>query len=348
MPKRTKVLIVKIAAIGDVALALPMIAALKSELTDCEISWMVGATAAPLIRSVSGIEHIIEIDDRRLLGPNKVLRIWELLLVWKKTLLKEYDLVLMAHSSRLFSLLALAVRFKQYRSFSGSNMRPGYLLGRHRIAENIRLARGHDDFKLKTFGFPKLLLEQNPINLGPRPEGVRVICLCPGGAKNIYSDDFVRRWPIECYVKLASELISGGNIIVIAGASSDEWVLPYFENINHIAALGKTSITELLALFNDCDIIVSHDSGPLHLAAVLGKPVVGLFGPTSPINAGPVQPNSTSIVTLAPMPCSPCYSGRTYAACADNVCMKSITVTQVLLRTKEILSHSLSPEKRKD
>lgn len=348
MTKRTKVLIIKIAAIGDVALALPMIAALKSESADCEISWMVGTTAAPLVRSVDEIEHIIEIDDKRLLGPSKALRIWELLRVWKKTLFNEYDLVLVAHSNRLFNLLLLAVRFKQCRSFSGSNIRPGYLLGRHRIAENIRLAVGQDDFKLKTFDFPKVLLEQNPINLGPRPAGVRVICLCPGGAKNVYSDDFVRRWPIECYVELASKLISEGNIIVIAGAASDTWVLPYFENIDHIVALGKTSITGLLALFNDCDIIVSHDSGPLHLAALIGKPVIGLFGPTSPINAGPIHPNSASIVTLTPMPCSPCYSGRTYAACADNVCMKSITVTQVLKRIKEILSHLLLPEKRKD
>lgn len=92
--------------------------------------------------------------------------------------------------------------------------------------------------------------------------------MTPGGAKNLLADDFCRRWPINNYVELAIKLINKGYIVVISGAKSDEWILPYFSGLNIVNMVGKTDLNQLLYLFSKSDFVVTHDSGPMHLAGM--------------------------------------------------------------------------------
>ena len=83
-------------------------------------------------------------------------------------------------------------------------------------------------------------------------------------------------------------------------------------------------IGELAVLIDRCDLVVSNDTGPMHMAAAIKTPVVGIFGPTDPKVWGPL--GETSAAVTARIPCSPC----TPAGCPKNVCLQSITPEEVL------------------
>jgi lipopolysaccharide heptosyltransferase II len=88
--------------------------------------------------------------------------------------------------------------------------------------------------------------------------------------------------------------------------------------------VGKTSLPELVALIDRAAIVIANDSGPMHIAAAMNKPLVTIFGPTNPTRTGPYR-REESVVRME-IPCSPCYSRR----CSHISCMKWLQVDSVL------------------
>ena len=95
---------------------------------------------------------------------------------------------------------------------------------------------------------------------------------------------------------------------------------------------GMTTLRELACLYELADIVVSTDSGPMHLSAAVGTPTVALFGPTDPSRTGPYGEGHAII--RAGLPCSPCF----LKACETRKCMREITVDAVFDAVKGLLS----------
>jgi lipopolysaccharide heptosyltransferase II len=142
-----------------------------------------------------------------------------------------------------------------------------------------------------------------------------------------------KRWPIPYWATLIDRLIcEEGAQVVLTGAPGD---LPQIENVTHrlskqpINLAGKTSLTQLAALLQRADLLISGDSGPLHMGVACGTPIVGIYGPTNPSLAGPVSPDAT--VLRSQIWCSPCYNAQDTADCRfyTTQCMKNITPSQV-------------------
>ena len=92
-------------------------------------------------------------------------------------------------------------------------------------------------------------------------------------------------------------------------------------------ACGLTTLKQLGVLFAKSDLVISADSGPLHIAMAMQARTVSLFGPTSPEITGPFGRGDFSILRNSDIPCViPCYN----LECKDNICMRSISVQQVL------------------
>jgi heptosyltransferase-2 len=91
---------------------------------------------------------------------------------------------------------------------------------------------------------------------------------------------------------------------------------------------GETSLSELAALIARAAICVTNDSGPMHLAVALGRPVVGVFGPTDPVWAGPYR--HTGSVVRAGVPCSPCYLRRLSQCPNNHACMEKVSAGSVV------------------
>ncbi|HEY2328421.1 MAG TPA: lipopolysaccharide heptosyltransferase II [Verrucomicrobiae bacterium] len=127
-----------------------------------------------------------------------------------------------------------------------------------------------------------------------------------------------KRWPADHFIATAIELQNRTNCIwLILGGKSDTELAAYIStkiasrvshNAQPINHAGKTSLRELMALLKICRVILTNDTGPMHLAAALGTPVVAPFGSTSPELTGPGLPGSTHNHLLkSDAPCSPCF-----------------------------------------
>ncbi|MBF0485681.1 MAG: lipopolysaccharide heptosyltransferase II [Candidatus Omnitrophica bacterium] len=161
--------------------------------------------------------------------------------------------------------------------------------------------------------------------------GDRLIAVNTGGNWNL------KQWPVECFAELVRE-IENRKIgkVVLPGAEKDvERVkkIAALSKVNPIITAGDTGISCLSGLLKCCDLLVTADTGPLHLANALGVGVVALFGPTRPEITGPRGQGACKVI-FKDVGCNraPCY----YLECSDNKCMKAIKVGDVLQAIAEI------------
>ena len=111
-----------------------------------------------------------------------------------------------------------------------------------------------------------------------------------------------------------------------------------------VGIAGEISLEELIALLSLADVVVSNDSGPLHLAAAVGASTVSMFGPETPVLYGPLRSRPSQIhkVHYQRLPCSPCMNvhDNKMLSCwfVEAACMQYITAEDVLASTREILA----------
>ncbi len=142
-----------------------------------------------------------------------------------------------------------------------------------------------------------------------------------------------KRWPTQHFAAVAHQVSKQcpSALWVLFGAETDRQLCEEIgarARVRTINLAGKTSLRELMALLKLCRVVLTNDSGPMHLAAALGVPVVVPFGSTSPELTGPGLPGSPGHYLLrSSVPCSPCYR----RVCPiDFRCMHSISVDQVV------------------
>ena len=163
--------------------------------------------------------------------------------------------------------------------------------------------------------------------LGAGPYAVIV----PGGARNALRETPQRRWPVARYVAIAGALIASGLQVVLVGDEADRALAPEFAALPVVDALGTLPIAGSLGVLASAAVVVSHDTGPMHLARLVRAPLVALFGPTSPADfLGEADERTIALWGGARLACRPCYDGREVAPCSNNVCMQSIEVAGVM------------------
>jgi len=142
----------------------------------------------------------------------------------------------------------------------------------------------------------------------------------------------LKRWPKERFAQLIDVLKDKYQIdVVISGAYSEHDLAKEISSLTRskpFIACGLTTLKQLGVLFQKSAIVISADSGPLHVAAAVGARVLSLYGPTSPELTGPLSRDELPVLCGQQTPtCQvPCYN----LECKDNVCMSSITVEQVI------------------
>ena len=329
-----RALIIKIAAIGDTIMALPMVAALRRRHPTVDITWICSETMADLVRLACEIE-VIPVDEPRLFNGSAAEKASEIIKVWSKLRRRHFDLVAVGHTRRFLKLLTLTASVGQLRSLNSmrSKERVWAVPGRYCGDEFVRLITGIDGPDAERAELPTLKLPL-PHSLLSRLDGstANLVVFAPGGPNTPTLEQYqqVRRWPIQHYRQLAVELLKRGFQVAITGAPSDAWVRDAFADLPIIDLVSQTSVTELLALFGTCALVITHDSGPLHVAQLAGARTLALFGPTNPAEFVRDPTRVRVIWGGADLVCRPCYDKKRYAPCGDNRCVKEITVQEVL------------------
>ena len=144
-----------------------------------------------------------------------------------------------------------------------------------------------------------------------------------------------KRWPVERFIAAAQEIQNRTNCVwLIFGGQNDKAVADKIQSAigNRQSAIlnfaGKTSLRELMSLLKLCRVLLTNDSGPMHVAAALGTPVVVPFGSTSPELTGPGLPGDPRHRLLkSDAPCSPCFLRE---CPIDFRCLNGISVERVV------------------
>jgi heptosyltransferase II len=326
-----RVLIIRLWALGDVVVTTPLLSRIRAEWPDAHVTWLTGTSAAPIVSLLPGVDEILTVEDRAILGGNVLKRARTIARVWKEMLSRKFDRVLLYHADARYKVLTLPLRLIG-RKIDALDHSPGPrrnpLPGRFRGDEVIRLFdRAFADEVSPSYQLADLsgLFEQKE-----RTSSKPRVAIIAGGARNLLAEDVLRRWPTESYVALAEELLKNGCEVTLLGDAGDR---PFADSFRHLPVedrVGRTTLHELLGALRNSDVVVSHDTGPMHMARLVRTPIVAIFGPTDP---GQVVGNGTDVTVLwggETLACRPCYDGKRYARCSDNICMKSVSVPRVL------------------
>lgn len=321
-----KILFVKLGAIGDALMARGLPALAKRLHPDSRLTWVAGRGVAPLVRLFPGVDQVVVADDAALLLGALPQRLGAGLRLASDLGLGRWDLVLTGHADRRYRLLTAFVRAGERRGFGPGFPKPGRFHG----DEYARLLHNIDGPAAPAAPLPglRVALDQG---LASRLRGKGPAALLfPGGARNALRDGPLKRWPLRHYAALAKLLLKRGWRVWLGGGAGDAWTREAFQGLKTLDLIGATDLPQTLALCAAAKAVVSHDSGPMHLAQASGAKVIALFGPTPP--ASFVDPRSDSRVIWGgeELACRPCYDGRDFAPCADNICLGHVAPGRVL------------------
>ncbi len=263
-----RILVVRLGAMGDVIHALPAVASLKHSFPHSRVSWVIRPRWMPLVEGNPFLDEVIPLD-RTMAG---------MLAAWRRLRQERFDLAVDFQGLVQSALVAAAARPDRIVGFhrSQARERPAALFystgvvtsAAHIVDRNLELvsAAGASSL-LRTFPLPEGTPE------GRLPEGKFVLAspLAGWGSK---------QWPLESYEELARRLDMP---LVVNGPPEAAEILQRIRG----ARVHVSGIAGLIDATRRAHAVVGIDSGPMHLAAALGKPGVAIFGPTDPARNGP-------------------------------------------------------------
>lgn len=335
-----RVLIVRLGAIGDVLMLLP--SAYRFHQQGAQVDWVCGKVVAPLLAMYPWVNRI-EVDDTALYHGGRTGQFRELTRLWRELAGRKYDLCAVIQYDRRYKWLAGAVRARRRIQLSHEDRDLELIAGRWHANEYARvLGLVEDGFRDENV--PLLRPEVVPtVELTARRAGSRGrVALVPAGAKNVLRESALRRWPIENYVALTRELLESGFEVVLTGSADDGWVRTDFADLLKHEGLAdwisRTTLPELVALYDACEVVVTHDTGSMHVAGISKAKILAIFGPTQPGNFLPRREGVRALWGGESLACRPCYDGRDFAPCKWNGCVREITVQRVLGEMEALLA----------
>lgn len=350
-PLAERIAVIRLGAVGDVVRTLPAVSALRAGYPDAHLTWLVEPAAADLLAAQPWIDEVLVFPRPRLVELARARRIAEALRELRAFLARlrgaRFRMVVDFHSILKSGLLARAsgapVRVAYHRPYAReaawlfANARAR--LAPERCSRFVRNAALVEYLGLERASHPRPLWvpaavrERMARALGA--EDRPVVVLHPGT-----SDDTPhKRWNPSGYATVARALAGdGADVRVSAGPARDDAALA--DAIVSLAAgaarpaPATASLLELAGLLAASRLYVGSDTGPMHVASLVGTPVVQLMGPTDPVENQP-YPGTPSRTVRVPVACSPCRRG-----CSAATCMRVLPPGQVISAARSLLEVS--------
>ena len=324
-PSSPRILVIKLSSLGDLFHALPAVCHIKRELS-ATIDWVTQTPYVDLVKCFPDVNRVIAFPRRDFFKRSSA---------FVRDLRREkYDLVLDLQGLLKSALVARIARGRKRigPSFAreGSRLLYSAVAGtknknRHAVDEILDVVRylGCEVRKPEfPVAFPKAARPQ------PKPRVAFIPC----------SRRRTKNWPLEYFVEVGHALQErAGATIFLVGSSKNQ---PACDRIEKqldgrvVNMCGKTSLVELGSLLQEMDLTVSVDSGPMHMAAAIGRPVLAVFGATDPKRTGPYG-ESHRVIALEGLKCRPCFSDR--CARRDLACLRDLPTERVITQALALL-----------
>jgi heptosyltransferase-2 len=313
-------------ALGDTLLCTPAISALGAAY---DLDVLVHQHRRQLLWHNPAIRSILPYRN------NVIIRSWLAL----RLLSRRYEAVVVLHANDDVRKLLPYLRYGKAGNIQGWNDPKQKLSAlnsdrnAHIVDQRLRLAQWagappvDTGMKLYVTEQEKAWAEDWLLQRGLGPDKPRV-ALCPGAAYPY------KMWPEEKFGALAKHLAGQGIISLLVGSSSEKKLADEVRSDSGaplVDAMGLP-LRQASALTACMDLMISNDTGPMHIAQSVGTPVLGLFGSTSPDTIGPRNP--WDWVVRAPIICEPCTTKR----CSEAGCMQAISVDEVFDMAEQMLA----------
>lgn len=342
--KAFKILVINLLHLGDLLLATPILRALRTEYPEAHIALLADAKLQDLVKYNQNIDELLLIDKKGY--HNKLSNYFQFIGEIRS---KKFDLVINLHENERASCIA---------AFSGGKRIVGYsTFGLHlffdKVIENRKAIKhqvhSHFDILRETLDITKIDDQGLEMWLDESAEK---------SADEIWNKEFSMQspkvvglnigasWPTKCWRKeyfaeLADRLLDRGYGVAYYGGPMDidivNETISLMRNKEHIllkSFAGKMSLLELAALLKKASVLVTNDTGPMHVAVAMKVPVVSIFGPSPVIGFYPY--NNTSVVLKSSVDCHPC--GK-HSCSKQHECMWQIDVDTVMKYTLEQLEN---------
>lgn len=332
-----RILIINVNWLGDVLFSTPFIRAIRKHYPDAFISCMAVPRCKEILEGNPNLNELIIFDEE-----GKHSSLFGKLQLASFLRSKKFDEAYLLHRSLTRTLITALAKIpkrigyhtKKRKLFLTHNIdlpkdslhRTEYFLN---IAREMGIAVDKDGYD---FFIPAE--DEKYVDNFLKDEGISkgtpFVVLNPG------ANWLLKRWPFENYARLG-DLIHDkfGYKIIITGAQKDlKLAQDIASSMNNppVIACGKITLKQLGVLFKRAKLVITNDTGPLHIAIAVGTRVISLFGPTSSQITGPYGPGRYSVLQKNVGCIVPCY----HIKCKDNRCMKAIIPDEVIKEMEKL------------
>lgn len=342
------ILIVKLSAIGDVVHTLPSLAALRNLYPQAHITWVIEEAAGDLIEGHPLLDRVILSRRKAWLRELKSVPLRTLNEIGafiREVRDRRYDLVIDFHGLLKSSLIVFLAAGRRRLGYDSMQELSGLFLNekipedmtKHAVERYLDLVR-HLGAVLPPGSATEFLL---PIGAA---ETKKIESLL--GSNHLSAGNFIiihphalwetKLWLDEEFARLSERIYRecGLAVVLTGGTQGETRQIQQLTDVPTVSLAGETSLRELACLYQKAAVVVTTDTGPMHIAAAAGARVLALFGPTDPALTGPFGPGHC--VIHRSLSCRPCFR----KSCDTKECMRSITADEVFQALESLLSRN--------
>jgi heptosyltransferase-2 len=327
-----RILIVAPNWVGDTLLAQPLFARLQKRLPGVVIDAIAPPWTAPLLERMPEVAEVVQVPFEH--GKLQLRRRWQL---GRRLRDRRYDEAVVLPNSFKAALVPFFAEIPLRVGFVGES-RYGLLNILHKLDEKrlplmaeryALLAERPGETVSRPLAPPRLIVDQanqvitmSRLGLDRRRP---VVVLCPGAE---YGP--AKRWPARHFAELSRRLAARGRACWIVGSKNDKPIGEEIAALSDGAAAnlcGRTDIASAVDLISMAELVVTNDSGLMHVAAALGRPLIALYGSSSPEHTPPLSEH-VRIARVEGLPCAPCFKRE--CPLGHFKCMNELTPQQVL------------------
>ena len=323
-------------------MSTPLARAVRENYPKAEITYFVGNWSRGVLEGNPNIDKIFNYDDMDIIGrkPGKIAKLI------RKMRKEKFDLCFNLEKSWHWGVLSYLFGAKARIGFDrlgegfANNLAIPFDGSKYELEYYLDLGR-LAGIKIKKEGMEIYLTkkEKKTAENFIDKNGLRnkaIIGISPGGADNPAQQAIIKRWPLEKYTELINDITEKNKkaIVILLGGENDlaachEIKQNAKNNDKVLITAGIFTIKESAALMKRCRVFITHDSGPMHIAAAAGSKLIALFGPTQPER---FAPRKATVIKSDAKGC-PCYNiyGR-FDTCKSNECMGHLKMSIILAK----------------